>query len=178
MALVYATEPGSREEDLQHDQYRPASLIKLRAGLDKAGSPVAWHCRVAAPSLKDVDPTAALADHPYAIPHQRVEYVARDTPVPVGYWRGHAHSQNPFARECFIDELAHRAGRDAYEYRRDLMARASASCSKPLPNAPAGPIRFPKDGGAVSPFMRATAAGSPKWSRHRWTSGACRACIA
>jgi isoquinoline 1-oxidoreductase beta subunit len=111
----------TREEDLQHDQYRPASVVRLKAGLDEAGYPVGLYCRVAAPSLKDADPTAALADQPYWIVHSRVEYVARNTPVPVGYWRGVAHSQNPFARECFIDELAHAAGRDPLDYRLHLL---------------------------------------------------------
>lgn len=111
----------TREEDLQHDQYRPASLIRLRAGLDEQGYPVAWHCRVASPSLPGVDATAALSDPPYTIAHRRVEHVSRNTPVPVGYWRGVAHSQNPFARECFIDELAHAAGHDPLDYRLHLL---------------------------------------------------------
>ena len=111
----------SREEDLQHDQYRPANLVRLKAALDEAGNPVALQCRVAAPLLKDVDPTAALADQPYAIPHLRVEHAVRNTPVPVGYWRGTAHSQNPFARECFIDELAVAVGRDPLDYRLQLL---------------------------------------------------------
>ncbi len=111
----------TREEDLQHDHYRPASVARLRAGVDAVGYPVGWQCRVAAPSLKDVDATAALADQPYWIPHQHIEYVARNTPVPVGYWRGAAHSQNPFARECFIDELAHAFGHDPLAYRLHLL---------------------------------------------------------
>jgi isoquinoline 1-oxidoreductase beta subunit len=111
----------TREEDLQHDHYRPASVARLRAGVDAVGYPVGWQCRVAAPSLKDVDATAALADQPYWIPHQHIEYVARNTPVPVGYWRGAAHSQNPFARECFIDELAHAGGHDPLAYRLHLL---------------------------------------------------------
>jgi isoquinoline 1-oxidoreductase subunit beta len=110
-----------REEDLQHDLYRPASVVRLRAGLDEAGSPVGWLCRIAAPSLKDVDSTAALSDAPYSIAQQRVEYAARNTPVPVGHWRGVAYSQNPFVRECFIDELAQASGRDPLEYRLHLL---------------------------------------------------------
>ena len=113
----------TREEDFQHDLYRPASIVRLRAGLDAAGYPTAFSARVAAPSLGDA--TAALADHPYWIAHQRVEYVQRNTPVPVGFWRGVAHSQNPFARECFIDELAHAGGHDPLEYRRRLLPRDS-----------------------------------------------------
>ena len=89
--------------------YRPASLVRLKAGLDDAGNPVALQCRVAAPALKDVDATAALADQPYSIAHLRIEHAVRSSAVPVGYWRGDAHSQNPFVRECFIDELAHAA---------------------------------------------------------------------
>jgi isoquinoline 1-oxidoreductase subunit beta len=115
----------SREEDLQHDQYRPASLVKLRAGLDAVGYPVGVQCRVAAPSVKDIDATAALADQPYWIAHQQVEYVARNTPVPVGYWRGAAHSQNPFARECFLDELARAGSHDPLAYRLELLPHAA-----------------------------------------------------
>jgi isoquinoline 1-oxidoreductase beta subunit len=115
----------SREQDLQHDHYRPASIVKLRAGLDASGYPVGLQCRVAAPALKNLDATAALADHPYWIPHQQVEHVARNTPVPVGYWRGGPHSQNPFARECFLDELAHAGGHDPLAYRLDLLPRSA-----------------------------------------------------
>jgi isoquinoline 1-oxidoreductase beta subunit len=116
----------AREEDLQHDRYRPASLVRVKAGLEESGYPVAWYARVAAPSIRgaaDSIAAAALADQPYWIPHQRVEYIRRDTPVPAGFWRGLAHSQNPFVRECFIDELAYAAGQDPYEYRRRLLSR-------------------------------------------------------
>src|SRR5262249_38340836 len=112
----------TREEDLQHDQYRPASLARLKAGLDEAGNPVAPQCRGAAPALKDVDATAALADPPYAIPNLRIEHAVRNSAVPVGYWRGAAHSQNPFVRECFIDELAQAAKRDPLDYRLGLLS--------------------------------------------------------
>jgi isoquinoline 1-oxidoreductase beta subunit len=115
----------SREQDLQHDRYRPASVVRLHAALDDAGYPSALQCRVVAPAIKDVDAAGGLADQPYWIPHLRVEHVARETPVPVGHWRGVAHSQNPFARECFIDELAHAARRDPLEYRLGML-RAGA----------------------------------------------------
>jgi len=114
----------TREEDIQHDRYRPASLVRLKAGLDESGYPVAWSVRVSAPAIAAAESTAvaALADQPYAIPHLRVEYAQRSTPVPVGFWRGLGHSQNPFARECFLDELAHAAGVGPFEYRRSLLA--------------------------------------------------------
>lgn len=114
----------TREEDMQHDYYRPASLVRLKAGLDDSGYPVALSCRVCTPALREAA-IAAFADQPYSIAHLRVEYVERTTPVPVGFWRGVGHSQNPFARECFLDELAHAAGSDPYEYRRRLLPSGS-----------------------------------------------------
>ncbi|HEY7240800.1 MAG TPA: molybdopterin cofactor-binding domain-containing protein [Burkholderiales bacterium] len=111
----------AREEDLQHDQYRPANLVRLKAALDETGNLIALQCRVAGPVLKDVDVTAALADQPYSISNLRVEFAARSTAVPIGYWRGAAHSQNPFVRECFIDELAQAAKRDPLDYRLALL---------------------------------------------------------
>jgi len=111
----------TREEDLQHDQYRPASLARLKAGIDEAGNPVVLQCRVAAPALKDLEATAALADQPYAIANLRIEHAVRNSAVPIGYWRGAAHSQNPFVRECFIDELANAAKRDPLDYRLGLL---------------------------------------------------------
>ncbi len=147
----------SREEDLQHDQYRPASLVKLRAGLDAVGYPVGVQCRVAAPAVKDVDATAALADQPYWIAHQQVEYVARNTPVPVGYWRGAAHSQNPFARECFLDELAHAGSHDPLAYRLELLPHSAKERAVLLSRRPRGRLgsraagrRAPRRGGLRS----------------------------
>lgn len=127
----------TREEDMQHDYYRPASLVRLRAGLDATGSPVAWYSRVSAPSIlgtllklplkEGIDPqaVASLADQPYAIPNLRVEYARRDAHVPVGFWRTVGHSQNPFARECFIDEMAYAAGKDAFDFRKSLLPENS-----------------------------------------------------
>jgi isoquinoline 1-oxidoreductase beta subunit len=123
----------TREEDMQHDYYRPASMVTVRAGLDLAGNPVAWTARVSAPSIlatllklplrEGVDPQAVVsfADQPYSIPNLRIEYAQRNPHVPVGFWRTVGHSQNPFVRECFVDELAHAAGKDPYEYRRSLL---------------------------------------------------------
>ena len=124
----------TREEDMQHDFYRPVALYRLRASLDADGKPTGWYTRVAAPSIlatllkqqlpNGLDRTLldGFSDFPYAIPNQRIEYAKRDIHVPVGFWRGVAYSHNPFARECFIDELAHAAGKDPYEFRRGLLA--------------------------------------------------------
>jgi len=126
----------TREEDIQHDFYRPASLIRMKAGLDASGNPVAWYSRVSAPSIiatllklplkEGIDPqaVASYADQPYSIPNVRVEYAQRNPHVPVGFWRTVGHSQNPYMRECFVDELATAAGKDPYEYRRALLGKA------------------------------------------------------
>lgn len=147
----------TREEDIQHDLYRPASLIRLKGGLDAAGNPVALWTRIAAPSIiatllklplrEGIDPqaVAAFGDLPFAIPNVRVEYAQRNPHVPVGFWRTVGHSQNPFVRECFLDEMAHAAGKDPFELRRALLANAKrdlgileatarvAGWGKPLP---------------------------------------------
>ena len=153
----------TREEDMQHDFYRPASLVRMKAGLDASGVPVAWYSRVASTSIistllhlplkpplapaEGIDPqaVASLNDLPHSIPNVKIEYAQRNAHVPVGFWRTVGHSQNPFVRESFMDELASAAGKDPYEYRRALLARSpkdlgvleatakAAGWGKPLP---------------------------------------------
>lgn len=147
----------SREEDIQHDFYRPASLARMQAGLDDKGLPVAWQTTIACPSIlskvrpdnvkNGIDPTSVVCfnDLPYAIPNQRVAYALRNTHVPVGFWRAVGHTQNPFFRECFLDEIAVAGGQDPYALRRQLLANSpkdlgvldaaakGAGWGKPLP---------------------------------------------
>lgn len=106
----------TRADDLQHDFYRPAHAMWLQAALDKGGLPSAWFARVAGPG-----PALDGVDLPYAIPHVREEHLEIDSAVPVGAWRSVGASNNAFPIECFIDELAHRAGRDPLEYRIALL---------------------------------------------------------
>jgi isoquinoline 1-oxidoreductase beta subunit len=122
----------SREEDMQHGYYRPASLVRMKAGLDASGKVVAMHTVIACPSIlallrpegiqKGIDFTAVrtLSDATYEIPNQRVEYAMRNPHVPVGFWRAPG-LQNAYYRECFIDELAHAAGKDPLEFRLSMM---------------------------------------------------------
>jgi len=109
----------TREDDMRHDFYRPANCVRLRAALDARGRPSAWWQRVAGPR-----PALGGVDIPYAIPNLRVETVEDDSGVPTGPWRSVGASQNAFSVECFIDELAHAAGRDPLEYRLQLLADA------------------------------------------------------
>ncbi|MGZ5685595.1 MAG: molybdopterin cofactor-binding domain-containing protein [Usitatibacter sp.] len=122
----------SREEDMQHGFYRPASLVRMRAGLDAQGNMVAMHTTIACPSIlallrpegieKGIDFTAVrtFSDSPYTTPNQLVEYAMRNPHVPVGFWRAPG-LQNSFYRECFIDEVAHAAGKDPLEFRLAML---------------------------------------------------------
>jgi CO/xanthine dehydrogenase Mo-binding subunit len=125
----------TREDDMQHDVYRPASYHVLRAGLDADGRLIAWTHRVVAPSIGgqrgeklegglDTSAVDGAADLPYAIPNLRVDYVMANTAVPTGYWRSVYASQTAFANECFLDEIAAAAGKDPVELRRALLNKA------------------------------------------------------
>jgi len=124
----------SREEDIQHDMYRPYYLDRLSAGLDAAGKPVAWTHRIAGssvmaryypPYVKDgLDPDAveAAAEPPYALPNIHVDFVRVEPPgVRTSWWRGVGPTHNVFVVESFIDELAHAANKDPVTYRKGLL---------------------------------------------------------
>lgn len=124
----------SREEDIQHDMYRPYYLDRLSAGLGAAGKPVAWTHRIAGssvmaryypPYVKDgLDPDAveAAAEPPYALPNIHVDFVRVEPPgVRTSWWRGVGPTHNVFVVESFIDELAHAAKQDPVTYRKGLL---------------------------------------------------------
>jgi len=127
----------TREEDIRHDFYRPAAMVKFTAGLDASGMPIVWRVRVTSPSIfaallpqrltNGVDQAAASGftdEMAYDVPSYQVEYAMRTTHVPVGFWRSVNHSQNGFFRECFVDEMAHAAGQDPYQFRRKLLNKS------------------------------------------------------
>ena len=124
----------TREEDVRHDLYRPFGMARLVAGLDADGMPIAWKIRLAGPSFVatlvpgfgtsfiDRSFLSGLTDEmPYAVPNYLVDYVVRQSPVPVGVWRAINYTQNAYYKECFVDEMAHAAGSDPYLYRRRLL---------------------------------------------------------
>jgi isoquinoline 1-oxidoreductase beta subunit len=147
----------SREDDTQHDFYRPASYAKLSAGIGADGWPVAWTTRIACSSIMEawfpgstknnLDPTSVegIANLPYSIPNIQVDYVRTEPGIPVGFWRSVGASQNGFFSECFMDELAAVGKKDPYEFRRHLLDKAprqlgvlelaaqKAGWDKPLP---------------------------------------------
>jgi isoquinoline 1-oxidoreductase beta subunit len=129
----------SREEDIQHDVYRPPAAGRFRARLGENGLPVAVEMRIATPSLlKSVmrrtfpflspmgperNLTEGAFDQPYTIANYRVTGIPADISVPVGFWRSVGNSFNGFFHECFMDEIAEAGGIDPVEMRLKLMAR-------------------------------------------------------
>jgi len=124
----------TREEDIQHDMYRPYWFDRLSAGLDKDGRPVAWKNRYAGSSViarwlppgfkdgLDPDSTEGAIDLVYALPNLHVEFVRVEPPgIPTAFWRSVGPSHNVFVTESFIDELAAAAKQDAVAYRRALL---------------------------------------------------------
>jgi isoquinoline 1-oxidoreductase subunit beta len=107
----------SREEDVQHDYYRPATASHMSATLDENGHPTAWVNRY----IRKDEPGEA-SQIPYGIANQSIRYVESPVHVPYGAWRSVAHTQHTFFNESFIDELAHAAGKDPFEYRMGLIA--------------------------------------------------------
>jgi isoquinoline 1-oxidoreductase subunit beta len=124
----------TREEDIQHDMYRPYFFDRISAGLDDKGMPVAWNHRFAGSSViarwapplfnngLDPDTTEGAIDLVYAIPNMHVEYVRVEPPgIPTAFWRSVGPSHNVFVTEGFMDELAAAAKQDAVAYRLALL---------------------------------------------------------
>jgi len=152
----------TREEDIQHDMYRPYYFDRMAAGLDEQGKPVAWKHRVTGSSVTarwlppafknglDNDAVDGAAEPPYALPNILVDYVRQEPPgIPTAFWRSVGPSHNIFVVESFIDELAAAAKQDPVAYRRNLLdknprakavlelAAEKAGWGQPLPNGAA-----------------------------------------
>jgi isoquinoline 1-oxidoreductase subunit beta len=127
----------TREEDIQHDMYRPCYYDRISAGLDENGKPVAWQHRIVGSSIlarfapgavkNGVDPDAVevSAELPYELPNQLVDYVRQEpNAIPTAFWRGVGPTRGTFVVESFIDELAVQAKTDPVQYRRDLLQKS------------------------------------------------------
>jgi isoquinoline 1-oxidoreductase beta subunit len=123
----------TREEDIQHDVYRPVYRDTIAATLS-GGKIVGWKYRVSGSSIMarwfppgfqngvDIDGVDSAIDIPYEIPNLHVEFVRAEPPaVPTGFWRGVGPNNNVFAIECFMDELARKAGKDPIDFRRSML---------------------------------------------------------
>ncbi len=123
----------SREDDMTHDFYRPASCHKLEGALNGKGEIRAWSHHIASTSIRvqwdapaKVKPESAeiggAVNPPYPLPAFKLSYTPVDSAVPRGWWRSVEHSFNEFAVECFVDELALAAGQDPYLFRKALLS--------------------------------------------------------
>ena len=124
-----------REEDMQHDVYRPAYRDVIAATVSD-GRIAGWKYKVAGSSIMarwlppafqkgiDIDAVDSAVDIPYDIPHLQVEYVrAEPLGVPTGFWRGVGPNNNVFAIESFMDELARRAKKDPVAFRLNMLGK-------------------------------------------------------
>jgi len=146
----------SREDDMQHDFYRPISYARMSGAVDAAGKATVFTQHLVQQSLMkrlgslpppgvDFISLEGAANLPYDLPNIKVEYTEQDPGIPFGFWRSVGASFQGFAVEAFIDELATTAGKDPYEFRRDLLGKAprhlaalnlaaeKAGWGKPLP---------------------------------------------
>jgi isoquinoline 1-oxidoreductase subunit beta len=127
----------TREEDIQHDMYRPYWFDRISAGLDEKGMPLAWNHRFAGSSVVarwappvfknglDPDTTEGAIDLVYALANMHVEYLRVEPPgIPTAFWRSVGPSHNVFVTESFIDELAAAAKQDPVAYRRALLDKS------------------------------------------------------
>jgi isoquinoline 1-oxidoreductase beta subunit len=127
----------TREEDIQHDMYRPYYYDRLSAGIDARDKPLAWSHRIAGSSIVarynpawmkgsiDPDAVAGSEDMPYEFGAVHVEWIAQEPPgIPTSWWRGVGVTRGTFAVESFIDELAADAKQDPLAYRLALLGRS------------------------------------------------------
>jgi isoquinoline 1-oxidoreductase beta subunit len=156
----------TREEDIQHDMYRPYWFDRLTAGLDANGMPVAWRNRFAGSSVLarwappafqnglDPDTTEGAIDLVYDLPNLHVEYVRVEPPgIPTAFWRSVGPSHNVFVTESFMDELAAAAKQDPVAYRLALLdktPRAKAVLALAAEKAEWGQKLPPRAGRGVS----------------------------
>ena len=152
----------SRENDIQHDYYRPAAMARFAGALDTSGAPLAIRFNYSRGSTLDPnagDPKALYI--PYAIPDNDSNGRNAPNPIRPGAWRSVANSQHGFFKESFIDEMAHAAGKDPYHFRRDLLGDkprfraalervvALADWDSPLPGGEGRGIAIAESFGAI-----------------------------
>jgi isoquinoline 1-oxidoreductase subunit beta len=123
----------AREQDIRRDRFRPQAAVRFRAALDGDGKPQAFQARIAVGSLirggngpqewqaSEPMATECIQGSFYAFPTRDVGVLLKNSHVPVSFWRGVGSSQNGFFMESFMDEVAHAAGQDPYQYRRALL---------------------------------------------------------
>ena len=173
----------TREDDMQHDAYRPASYCKFVAGLDAAGFPVAWHTNIACSAFAGSRTAVeGVGDVVYAVPNILVDYHDVNPGIPVSYWRSVGYSQNVFFGESFLDEMAHAGGQDPVELRRRLLSQSpqgarllaalnlaaeKAGWGKPLPAGRAHGVSITNNIGSATAQVAEVSVDKGKLKVHR-----------
>ncbi|HEX9982978.1 MAG TPA: xanthine dehydrogenase family protein molybdopterin-binding subunit [Thermoanaerobaculia bacterium] len=121
----------TREDDMRHDFYRPASYHRVTGGLDADGKLVAWRHRIAAPSIESYftpksekpheSEVGGIEDTPYVVPNFRIDFALAKSGVPRGWWRSVEHSITGFVVNSFMDEAARAAGKDPIEFQLAML---------------------------------------------------------
>jgi isoquinoline 1-oxidoreductase beta subunit len=144
----------TREDDLQHDFYRPMAVHVIEASLGADGYPEAWRHRMSTPAVfrttepdlpEDeigLDESNGASDMLYRVPNRSLEYTYQPSGVPRGWWRAVHTTHTTFAVESFIDELAEKAGKDPYQYRMHLIDELQVSEPEPDEDFPWDPARL------------------------------------
>ena len=183
----------TREEDIQHDVYRPVYRDTIAATLSD-GKIVGWKYKITGSAILarwlppafqkgiDIDAVDGAVDMPYDIPNFHVEYVRAEPPaVPTGFWRGVGPNNNVFAIECFMDELARKAGKDPVEFRRAMLGKQAARCwrcSISRRKKPTGASSCRRGSAAASACSRRSTPSSRPWWKPRSTNRARCSCAA
>ena len=134
----------TREDDTQLGPFRPLTFSALKAGLSKDGKPVAFQHKVISPSIgatmdekrnetgESSSMTEGVSTQKYELPNMKNEYVPAEIPVPLAAWRSVTSSTVAFAQECFIDEMAVKAGKDPMAFRLDTLLTKDSDTKKLL----------------------------------------------
>jgi isoquinoline 1-oxidoreductase beta subunit len=184
-ALVAKALPGtpvklvwSRDDDIRHGYYHAVSLDRLEAAVGADGLPVAWLHRTAAPTITSLFAPGAkaaapfetgmsAANMPFAVRHVRVERAEVAAHARIGWFRSVANIPHVFATQCFISELAHRAGKDPLQFALALIGPARridpTALADPF-NYSESPLEYPIDTGRMRAVVEAAARGA-RWGR-------------
>ncbi len=134
----------TREDDTQLGPFRPLTFSSMRAGLSADGKPVAFQHKVISPSIgatmdekrnetgESSSMTEGVSSQKYELPNMKNEYIFSEIPVPLAAWRSVTSSTVAFAQECFIDEMAVKAGKDPMAYRLDVLLTKDSDTKKLL----------------------------------------------
>ncbi len=134
----------TREDDTQLGPFRPLTFSALKAGISADGKPLAFQHKVISPSIdatmeekrnetgESSDMTEGISTQKYELPNMKNEYVFSEFPIPLAAWRSVTSSTLAFAHECFIDEMAVKAGKDPMAYRLETLLTKDSDTKKVL----------------------------------------------